>query len=83
MAQRAEGVVGDVADAVERQRHGLQAAEPTECRHRYLPQPVVVQPEVAQRAQAGKGGGANLGDVVGVQAAAGAQRESPEVTTPP
>lgn len=46
-----EGVVGDVADAVEGQGHGLQGREIVEGPDRDLRECIVVQPEVAEGGQ--------------------------------
>lgn len=69
-AQPAEGLVWDVADAVEGERHGLQGGQVPQSLHRHLPQRVVVQPQMAQRAQARKTASGDVSDVVSIQAAA-------------
>lgn len=68
-AQLAEGVVGDVADVVEGERHGLQGRQLAQSRHRDLRQTVVVQPEVAKRAETGETSRRNARDVISVQVA--------------
>lgn len=68
-AQLAEGVVRDVADVVEGERHGLQGGQLAQSLHRHLRQRVIIQPQVAERAQAGKTANGNAGDVIGVQTA--------------
>lgn len=70
-AQPAEGVVRDVADVVEGERHGLQAGQLAQRLHRHLRQRVIVQPQVTERAQAGETANGNAGDVIGVQASVG------------
>lgn len=69
-AQPAEGVIWDVADVVEGERHGLQGGQLPQGLHRHLPQRVIVQPQVPQGAQAPKTASGNLGDVISIQAAA-------------
>lgn len=69
-AQLAEGVIGDVADVVEGERHGLQGGQLAQSLRRHLRQRVIVQPQVTERAEAGETAGGNDGDVIGVQAAA-------------
>lgn len=66
-SQRAEGVVRNTVDVVQGERHGLQGGQLAQSRRRNLRQSVVVQPEVAQRAQAGEGAGRDAGDVIGIQ----------------
>lgn len=66
-SQRAESVVGNVADVVQGERHGLQSGQLAQGLRRNLGQGVIVQPEVPQRAQAGEGAGRDAGDVVGIQ----------------
>lgn len=72
-AQLAEGVVVDVADVVEGERHGLQGGQLAQGLRRHLAQRVVVQPQVAERTQAGETAGGNAGDVIGVQTPAETQ----------
>lgn len=68
-AQRAEGVVRDVADVIEGERHGLQRRQLAQSRHWDLRQTVVVQPQVAKWAKAGETSRRNAGDVVSIQVA--------------
>lgn len=69
-AQPAEGVIRDVADVVESERHGLQGGQLAQRLHRHLRQRVIVQPQVTERAQAGETANGNAGDVIGVQTSA-------------
>ena len=68
-AQLAEGVVGDVADVVEGECHGLQGGQLAQSLHWHLRQRVIVQPQVTKRTQAREAADGNAGDVVGVQTA--------------
>lgn len=47
-AELAEGVIWDVADVVEGERHGLQGGQLTQSLHRHLLQRVIVQPQVTE-----------------------------------
>lgn len=67
-AELAEGVIWDVADVVEGERHGLQGGQLTQSLHRHLRQRVIVQPQVTERAEAGETASGNAGDVIGIQA---------------
>lgn len=49
-AQLAEGVIWDVADVVEGERHGLQGGQLAKSLHRHLGQSIIVQPQVTERA---------------------------------
>lgn len=69
-AEVGEGAVGDVGDAVERQRQRLQVGLVSEGADGDLRQVVVIQPEVAQLLEAFEAVLWNGADVVGVQAAA-------------
>lgn len=61
-----EGVVRDVADAVEGQSHGLQGREVVEGPDRDLGECIVVQPQVAEGGQPLKAPFRDQGDEVGI-----------------
>lgn len=61
-----EGVVRDVADAVEGQGHGLQGREVVEGPDRDLGERIVVQPQVAEGGQPLKAPFRDQGDEVGI-----------------
>ena len=67
-AELAEGVIGDVNDVVESERHGLQGGQIPQSLHRHLRQRVIVQPQVPERAEPRETSKGNMGDVIGIQA---------------
>ena len=71
-----EGIVGDAADAVQGQGHGLQGAQVAEGADGDLGERVVVQPQVAEGGQPLEAPVRDQGDEVGIQAPAGGDRES-------
>ena len=71
-----EGVVGDAANAVQGQGHGLQGAQVAEGADGDLGERVVVQPQVAEGGQPLEAPVRDQGDEVGIQAPAGGDRES-------
>lgn len=62
----AEGIVGDVADAIEGQGHGLQGGQVIEGTHWDLRQSVVIQPEMPEGPKAREGLWGDLHYQVGI-----------------